>query len=153
MLNSVSRSRSGVGRVSRPGKAFNFRLRNSPAITRISAYLHQAVAALPVIAQPCDAPAELIRGRRMFDECFGFIAGDLEDLLIAQNTGEPQRGQPRLSRAEEFSGAAQLHIHFGDVEAVIRVHQRSDPLAGGIVELAGDQDAMTLLRASANASA
>ena len=36
ILNSVSRSRSGVGRVARPGSVFSLRDRNSPPIIRIS---------------------------------------------------------------------------------------------------------------------
>src|SRR5215472_7092996 len=47
-LKSVSRRRSGVGRTAVPATVFSFRLRNCPAITRISADLHETVSALPM---------------------------------------------------------------------------------------------------------
>src|ERR1051326_5875553 len=117
--NSVSRKRSGVGRVSCPGSVFKRRLRNSPPITRIaSPHLHQAVAALPMFANVVHGAAELFGPRRIVDERLRFAARYFEQLLIANDIADAQRRQPGLAGAEEFAGTAQFQIHFGDVETV-----------------------------------
>ena len=132
--NNVSRRRSGVGRVFRPGRLFRRRLRNSPAITRIrtpSAHLHQTVAPLPVLADVSYRAAQLVFRRRMSDERLRFAARQFKDVFIANDVGDAQGGQPGLLGSEKFARAAQLQIHFGDVEAVARFHHGPDAFARG----------------------
>src|ERR1700722_14586281 len=111
-LNSVSRRRSGVGRVFKPGRLFNRRLRNSPAITRIgspaSPYLHQSIAPLPVFANVADRPTQVFGGRRVGDECLRFAACDFQYFFVANDVGDPQRRQPGLFGSEKFSRPPQL---------------------------------------------
>src|ERR1700719_4458533 len=95
-LNSASRRGSGVGRTSSPGRLLSRRLRNSPPITLMfsppdSAYLYEAVAALPVIADKSDGTAQLIFRGRMRHEGGGVIPRDLENVGIAQDVSDPQR--------------------------------------------------------------
>ncbi len=62
-------------------------------------------------------------------------------------------GQAGLLRAEELSGAAQAQVHFGNMEAVGGFDQGADALARGIVHFFGDQDAVALVGAAADAAA
>src|ERR1041385_4483604 len=104
MSNSVSRRRSGVGRVARPGMLFKRRDRNSPAITRIS------------------PPSPNRSGAANDPECRErcLAAPDLENLALPQDIGNPQRRKARLLGPEELAGTAQLQVHFGNIEAVGR---------------------------------
>src|SRR5579863_2984085 len=121
-LNSVSRRRSGVGRVFKPGRLFNRRLRNSPAITRtwspVSTHLHQAVTALPVFADVGDGQPQFVLRRWSGDERLRFRTRQFEHLFIANDIGDAQRGKSRLLGAEEFAWTAQFQIHLSNVEAV-----------------------------------
>src|SRR3954452_3116979 len=118
-----------------------------------SAHRHQAVAPLPVVSNVGDGGLEGVFGGRVGDEGGGFAAGDLEDFGVAEDVGETQRGQARLFRAEELAGAAELEVHFRDVEAVRRFDEGADAFPGGVVHLFGDQDAVALRRAAADAAA
>src|SRR5580692_4642889 len=156
-LNSVSRRRSGVGRVSKPGRLFNLRLRNSPPMTRTrspaSTHLHQAITALPVFLQIGHrAPQFLLRGR-IGDECLSFSARQLEYLFIANDVCDTQSRQAGLLGPKKLAWPAQLQIHFGDVEAVARIHHGSNAFPRGVAEFAGHQDAVALFSSPPHAAA
>src|SRR5271165_5005116 len=153
ILNSASRSRSGVGRVLKPGRVLSTLLRNSPAITRISAYLHQPVFPLPMLADIGNGAPQVLWRRRIPDKGLRFAARQLQQIHIANQVGDSQRRQTRLPRPKEFPRPPELHVHLGDVEAVVRFEHGTDALAAVVVELAGDQDAVTLLGAAAHAPA
>src|SRR5579871_6309075 len=91
-LKRASRRRSGVGRTSMPGRLLSVRRRNSPPMTRMaSAYLHQSVAALPVIADEGDGAAQVLLGWRMGHERGGFVARDFEHVGVAHDAADLQR--------------------------------------------------------------
>src|SRR6476619_129512 len=96
MLNSVSRSRSGVGRVSKPGSVFTTRLRNSPAMTRILTHLHQPVSPLPVRLDVSHGVAKHLGIWWVLDKCHCFRARGFQDLAISKYVGDSQRRQARL---------------------------------------------------------
>src|SRR5215470_8364659 len=52
------------------------------------------------------------------DDRLGLAPRFLEERAVAHQVGEPELGQPRLPRAEEFAGAAQLQVDLGNLEAV-----------------------------------
>src|SRR5579863_7044860 len=87
-LKSVSRKRSGVGRVFKPGKLLSRRLRNSPAITRMSSYLDKAVAALPMLANIGDRAAQLLIRWRTGDERLRLVPSQFEYIFIANDIGD-----------------------------------------------------------------
>src|SRR5581483_3548862 len=107
--NSVSRNRSGVGLISRPGSDFSLRDRNSPAITLIpapayssdprtmrirpSTHLHQCVTALPMLADVGDSTLEIFGRRRLVDKIHGLAPRDLQDFLVAQDIRNSQARQ------------------------------------------------------------
>ena len=80
------------------------------------------------------------------------LRGD-QNIGIAQNVGDLQRRQARLLCAEEFARAAQLQIHLGDLESILRIDQRADAFFRGVVQLRGNQQAVALLGAASHASA
>src|SRR6202011_3662020 len=60
----------------------------------------------------------------------GLAARLLQDGAVAQEIGHAELRQPRLTRAEELAGPAELEIHLGDLEPVIGLrHRREAPLA------------------------
>src|SRR5215469_2565211 len=146
-LNSASRSRSGVGRVSIPSTDFSLRLRNSPPITRMSPDLHQTVAALPMIANKRHRVLQLPGRRRICNERLRLAARHFEHIVIANDVPDPERRKTALLGAEELPGSAQLQVHLGDVESIGRVHNGSNPLTRRVAHLSCHQDAIALLAA------
>src|SRR5580693_555067 len=120
-LNSVSRKRSGVGRVSKPGSVFSRRLRNSPAITLIlllscrSAHLHQSVLALPMLLDVTHRSPQLLLGWWIRNECLRLAARDFQYVDVANDAGDSQRRHSGLFGSEKFARPSQLQIHFRDV--------------------------------------
>ena len=97
--------------------------------------------------------AQVLLGGRVRDERGRFVARDFEHVGVAHDAADLQGRQAGLARTEEFAGAAQLHVHLGDVEAVSRIDQGADALAGEFAHFGCDQDAVALLGAAADASA
>src|ERR1700733_755836 len=87
-LKSVSRKRSGVGRVFKPGRLLRRRLRNSPAITRMSSYLDETVAALPVFANVGHRAAQFLFRRRTGDESLRLVPSQFEYVFVANDVGD-----------------------------------------------------------------
>src|SRR6185437_5474832 len=119
VLNNASRSRSGVGRTSMPGTLFSFRLRNRPAITLISADLHEAVFSLPMVLDVVNYGAQFLF-IAAFNHFLRFCSRHLQHIRVAQQVSHAQSRYPRLFGSEKFARPAQPHIHIGDVEAVVR---------------------------------
>ena len=114
-----------------PARLLSRRLRNSPPITRmLSPDLHQSVAPLPVVADELDRACA---DRSPSGGCATNAAASLRAIsrISASRRMLPicSAGQPGLPRAEELARPAQLHVHLGDIEAVVRFHQRADALA------------------------
>ncbi len=82
----------------------------------------------------------------------GLAAGLLQEGGVAKEVGHAELGQPRLARAEELTGAAELKVDLGDAEAVLGGHQGVDALPGLLGEVPGvEQDAVGLPGTAADA--
>src|SRR2546425_11077550 len=128
---SASRTRSAVGRVTRPRGVTRRRPFSSPAITRIASSLSLAYRGeieLPPptrqqrLAEP-EVPgiAQLrIRG----DDGERVLARLVQDPRVAQKVRDAEVREARLARTEELARAAQAEIGLGDPEAVVRLGHR-----------------------------
>src|SRR3990170_224399 len=105
-----------------------------------SGHLGQAVAALPEAPDVIEGGGEVGRGRG--DGVESVLLGAGEQLVVAQEVGDAEAQVAVLARAEELTRAAQFQIQLGDLEAVLRLGQRLQALAGHFADLSGrHQDA------------
>src|SRR5215212_5314849 len=87
-------------------------------------------------------------------ELAGELASPLEQLAIRPKPREPKLGQPRLARAEQLALSPQLQILLCQLEAVRRLDERLQTLAGVVGQLllgARDEQAVRLVGAAADA--
>src|SRR5580700_1358904 len=116
-------------------------------------HLHQSIALLPMIADKRDRSPQFFLAWRIAHERRRLVPRDLQYLRVPHDISDLQSRQPGLLSPEKFARPAQLHIHFGDVESVARFHQRPNALAARVVQLAGHQNAVALLRSAPHATA
>src|SRR5262249_59951518 len=89
------------------------------------------------------------------DERLRGLASAFEQRPIRAQTRELQIGEPRLTRAEQLSLAADLEILLREFEAVGRGDERLEALLSGVRQLlprARDEEAVRLLGAAADAA-
>src|SRR5579863_2544905 len=84
----------------------------------------------------------------------GFTPGEFEKLAVADQVSDPEVGQAGLTGAEEFSGAAEFEIEFGDLKTVIRLHHGVETALAFFGDFAaGHQDAERFCGPAADAAA
>src|ERR671925_1636556 len=116
-LKTASRTRSPVGRVSRPlGAKIRAPLRE-PAMILIEAL--RRVEKRTVVVRELGCPVLRLR----------------DQLAVARQAGEPQIREPGLPRAEELTLAAQLEVDLGEPEAVRGANERLEPPLSLVREL------------------
>src|SRR5271166_296636 len=106
-----------------------------------------------MIADVGDAAAQFFFRWRMLRELLRFVPRDFQNVAVADNVRHSQRRESGLLGPEKLTRSAELHVHLGDVEAVVRFHHRSYPLFARVVQLAGDQYTEALLGSPAYAAA
>src|SRR5947209_6280013 len=107
ILNSASRSLSGVGRTFNPGTGLIFLLRKRPAITLIGlAHLSQRIPSLPVFLDVANGAAYFFFVAAVLDQVLRLIAGLLQNLGVADQVRQPQPRDARLFGAIELAGPA-----------------------------------------------
>src|SRR5436305_2018100 len=98
-----------------------------------SAHLYQPVSPLPMIAYVSDSAAQLLFRRGMLRVLLRLRSRQLQHIAVTNNVCDPQRRDARLLRPKELAGTAQLHVHLGNVEPVVRFHHGPDSFLGGLV--------------------
>ena len=63
----------------------------------------------------------------------GFAAGEFEEFAVAQGIGDVEAEVAGLAGAEEFAGATEEKIGFGDLETVGGAHHGFEAGAGDVV--------------------
>ncbi len=84
------------------------------------------------------------------DQLLRQLAGLLEQPAVAAQTREAKLREPRLARAEELALAADLEIDLGELEPVVRGHERLQPgerRVGQLLLRPRDEQAVRLLGA------
>ncbi len=102
-----------------------------------SADLDEAVAALPVGAE-VDHGAAFVGERdveAIVEKGAGFSLSDLEQVAVAEEVGDAETGHAGLTRAEELARAAELKVHFGDLETVVGFYHLIEPLLAFVADL------------------
>ena len=101
-----------------------------------------------------DEAVGLARPPALGEHVVGFAAGDLEDLLVADNVRHAEGGDAGLARAHDLARAADLQVVLGDLEAVVRLLHDPQPLARLLRLLVlREEDAVALGRAAPDAPA
>ena len=96
----------------------------------------------------------LLRQLRIFREDGQRVfAGLVEHFEFLGDVGHFEFGQAVLAGAEEFAGATELEVHFGDVEAVGGFDHGFQSLLGGVGGGIGDEEAGGGVFAAADAAA
>src|SRR5919108_1370767 len=135
-LKTASRTRSPVGRVSRPRGAKMRAPLREPAMILI-------------------APLGLVAERSLrLDEILSPRARLGDESSIANEPRELQVGKPRLARAEKLALPTQLQIDLGELEAVRDLDERLQAalrFVGQLLLRARDEQAVGLLRSTADA--
>src|SRR5713101_2683308 len=112
------------------------------------------ISPLPFAREYSQDALQSCRVRRIVGERKGLAAGSLKELAVAQRIGDVKAEGAGLAGPEEFAGAAQLQIGFGDFEAVGGAHHGFEAGACFVGHAdRADENAVGFLRAAANASA
>ena len=91
----------------------------------------------------------------MHDQLAGELAGPFEQLAVGAQAREPELGEAGLTCPEQLALAAQLKVLLGQLEAVCRLDERLQALAGIVGQLflgARDEQAIGLFGAAADAA-
>src|SRR5262249_51495728 len=96
-------------------------------------------------AHVTDQPVSLTRVSALVEHIARFPPRNLENLLIAHDIGDAERGDARLARAHDFARTTNLQVLLGDLKAVRCLFHDLQPLARlfGLLKLR-EQDAETL---------
>jgi hypothetical protein len=76
------------------------------------------IAALPFCGQGAQNPLQRLFLRGIVGQGEGFAAGEFKQFGVAQWIGDVEAEVAGLAGAEEFAGAAELQVGFGDFESV-----------------------------------
>ena len=87
-------------------------------LVNASADAGEVVAALPFRGELAEETLHGVVLRGIGGEGKGFAAGEFEEFAIAQGIGDVEAKVAGLAGAEEFAGAAELQVGFGDFESV-----------------------------------
>ena len=71
-----------------------------------------------MVADELDGLAQIAFDRRMRHKRSRFVARDFQNIRVAYDIPDMQRRESGLLGAEELAGAAQLHVHLGDVKSI-----------------------------------
>src|SRR5437588_4224724 len=161
MSNSVSLTRSVIGRVSRSRGAWSGIPRALPAITRIGQAVRRSsgritllVARREVIAQPNELRPSRKAGVSSH-QALGQFAGSLCELQMArvEERGDAQGRQSALSRAQQVAGPSQLQVLLCDRESVGRALDHLEPSPSDRVVGVAQKDAEGPMRTAADPTA
>src|SRR5271163_1194344 len=154
ILNSVSRKRSDVGRSASPLSDLSKRERYFPAIIRMcSSDFREVVAALPLAGELAEDALKGGRLLRVFGKGEGFCSCQFQEFFVAEGVGDVEAEVAGWAGTEEFAGAAEEEIGFGDFEAVGGADHGFEAGAGLFRHASGaDEDAMGFGGAAADAS-
>src|SRR5713226_2427729 len=112
------------------------------------------IAAVPLRRQRIEQAAQSRQLLGSFGEGEGFAARQFEQFAVAQGMGDVEAALAVLAGAEEFAGAAQFEVEFGEAETVRRFHERVEPLLGLFGQRkGGNQDAVRFFSSAANPTA
>src|SRR5260370_5581601 len=112
------------------------------------------ISPLPLAREYSQDALQGCRVRRIVGERKGLAAGSLEELAVAQRIGDVKAEGAGLAGPEEFAGAAQLQIGFGDFEAVGGAYHGFEAGAGFVGHADRDgEDRVEVLGAAAKAGA